>query len=270
VRWLAARGVTFASAAEPDVTQWVTARRAAGDAASSIARGLVTVRTFHRFCADEGRAPADPAAHVASPRRPAALPKALDEAEVTSLLDAVIGTSPVHRRDRAVLELLYGTGMRVSELCGLSLGDVDLDAGLVRVLGKGAKERVVPVGRVARAALTEWLADGGRGAMIPARWARRGDAEAVFLNQRGGRLSRQAAWAIVRTYGDRVGLGDRLTPHVLRHSCATHMLEHGADIRIVQELLGHASVSTTQIYTRVSPERLRSVYEAAHPRARRR
>ena len=270
VRWLAARGLTFDGACETDVAQWVTARRAVGDAASSIARGLVTVRTFHRFCADEGRAPAEPAAHVAPPRRPAALPKALDEAEVTSLLDAVIGHDPVHRRDRAVLELLYGTGMRVSELCGLSLGAVDVDAGLVRVLGKGSKERVVPAGRVARAALTEWLADGGRGAMIPARWARRGDAEAVFLNQRGGRLSRQAAWAIVRTYGDRVGLGDRLTPHVLRHSCATHMLEHGADIRIVQELLGHASVSTTQIYTRVSPERLRRVYESAHPRARRR
>ena len=181
-----------------------------------------------------------------------------------------MGHEPAHRRDRAVLELLYGTGIRISELCGLSLGDVDAPAGLARVFGKGAKERVVPMGRAARGALDEWLAPGGRAGMVPRRWARRGDAEAVFLNQRGGRLSRQAAWAIVRTYGDRVGLGDRLTPHVLRHSCATHMIEHGADIRIVQELLGHASVSTTQIYTRVTAERLRTVYEAAHPRARRR
>jgi integrase/recombinase XerD len=177
-----------------------------------------------------------------------------------------VGDDPVHRRDRAILEVLYGTGMRISELCGLSFGDVDLEAGVARVLGKGAKERVVPVGRVARAALQAWLT-GGREAFVPARWARRGDAEAVFLNRRGGRLSRQAAWEIVRTYGDRVGLGSRLSPHVLRHCCATHMLDHGADIRIVQELLGHASVSTTQVYTKVSTDRLRAVYTSAHPRA---
>jgi integrase/recombinase XerD len=227
------------------------------------------VRTFHRFCAEEGRATHDPAARVAPPRRPVGLPKALTEAEVTTLLDAVVGAEPVHRRDRALLEVLYGTGVRISEACGLSLPDVDLAGGIARVLGKGSKERVVPLGRAARAALAEWLAPGGRDAMEPARWARRGDADAVFLDRRGGRLSRQAAWAVVTTYGGRVGLGARLTPHVLRHSCATHMIEHGADIRIVQELLGHASVSTTQIYTRVSPERLRLVFEAAHPRARR-
>jgi integrase/recombinase XerD len=270
VRWLAAQGLAAERAGEADVQRWVGARRAAGDAASSITRSLVAVRTFHRFCVEEGRAAADPAAHVAAPRKPASLPRALTEAQVTTLLDAVIGNEPLHRRDRAILEVLYGTGMRVSELCGLSLGDLDADAGLARVLGKGAKERVVPLGRLARAALGEWLSPGGRGALEPARWARRGDADAVFLNRRGGRLSRQGAWGVVRHYGDRVGLRDLLTPHVLRHSCATHMIEHGADIRIVQELLGHASVSTTQIYTRVSPERLRSVYEAAHPRARRR
>jgi len=174
----------------------------------------------------------------------------------------------VHRRDRAIVEVLYGTGMRISELCGLSFGDLDLAERTARVLGKGAKERLVPLGRMAVAALSDWLANGGRPAMAPARWARRGDAEAVFLNQRGGRLSRQGAWGIVRIYGDRVGLRDRLSPHVLRHSCATHLLDHGADIRVVQELLGHASVSTTQIYTKVSTERLRAVYESAHPRAR--
>ncbi len=197
------------------------------------------------------------------------LPKPLSEAEVESLLASVVGNTPLERRDRAILEVLYGTGIRISELVGLSLGDVDLTDRVMRVFGKGSHERVVPIGRMAADALSEWLARSGRGALVPERWARRGDAEAVFLNARGGRLSRQGAWGIVRTYADRVGLGDRLSPHVLRHSCATHMLDHGADIRVVQELLGHASVATTQVYTLVSAERLRSVYENAHPRARR-
>jgi integrase/recombinase XerD len=138
----------------------------------------------------------------------------------------------------------------------------------MRVFGKGSKERIVPIGRCAARALVEWLEPGGRGALEPDRWRRRGDAEALFLNHRGGRLSRQGAWGVVRKYGDRVGLGEVLTPHVLRHSCATHMLDHGADIRTVQELLGHASISTTQIYTKVSTERLMQAYLDAHPRAR--
>jgi integrase/recombinase XerD len=265
--WLRAAHLDLDSVTEPDIERYVAALRGLGKAPASVARAMVTVRTFHRFRVDDGRAVTDPAAEVAAPRTPAGLPKALSEVEVGSLLDSVVGNEPVHRRDRAILEVLYGTGMRISELCGLSFGDVDLDAGVARVLGKGAKERMVPVGRAARAALAEWLSPSGRGAFVPGRWARRGDAEAVFLNRRGGRLSRQAAWEIVRTYGDRVGLGDRLTPHVLRHCCATHMLDHGADIRIVQELLGHASVSTTQVYTKVSTERLRAVYASAHPRA---
>jgi integrase/recombinase XerD len=186
-----------------------------------------------------------------------------------SLLSAVVGWDPRARRDRAILEVLYGTGLRISELVGLSLADLDVDGGVLRAFGKGAKERVVPLLGMARQAMVEWLAPSGRSAMEPERWARRGDAEAVFLNARGGRLSRQGAWGIIRRHGDRVGLGDRLSPHVLRHSCATHLLDHGADIRVVQELLGHASISTTQVYTLVSTERLRSAYEAAHPRARR-
>jgi integrase/recombinase XerD len=262
---------------EADVERYVAHLRAAGQAPSSVARALVAVRTLHRFLAEEGRAGTDPAADVAPPRVPQGIPKPLTEDEVTALLGAVLGDDPVARRDRFLLELLYGTGMRISELCGLSLGDLDLDSGLVRVFGKGAKERVVPVGRYAVADAVAWLGPGGREALLSSAARRRGagrgpsrdDADAVFINQRGGRLSRQGAWAIVRTYGDRIGLGDRLTPHVLRHSCATHLLDHGADIRVVQELLGHASISTTQVYTKVSTERLRAVYDAAHPRARR-
>jgi integrase/recombinase XerD len=212
----------------------------------------------------------DPTGDIGTPKVPQGLPKALSEEEVLRLLGAVVGDGATARRDRAILELLYGTGMRISELVGLSMEDLALDDGMVRVFGKGSKERIVPLGPYAGDALLSWLGQSGRGAMTPDRWARRGDSEAIFLNARGGRLSRQGAWGIVRRYGDRVGLGDRLTPHVLRHSCATHMLDHGADIRVVQELLGHASIATTQVYTRVSTERLRSAYEAAHPRARRR
>jgi integrase/recombinase XerD len=266
--FLDGRGLAVAQVTEPVVEDYVAFLRAAGRKPASVARALVSVRSLHRFCVDEGAALSDPTGDVGSPRVPQGLPKALSEDEVERLLGAVVGEDAVARRDRAILELLYGAGLRISELVGMSMPDLDLDAGVLRVLGKGTKERVVPVGRLARAALTAWLGRGGRDAMVPARWARRGDAEAVFLNQRGGRLSRQGAWGVVRRYGDRVGLGERLTPHVLRHSCATHMLDHGADIRVVQELLGHASIATTQVYTRVSTERLRQVYEQAHPRAK--
>jgi integrase/recombinase XerD len=160
--------------------------------------------------------------------------------------------------------------VRISELIGLDRRDLDLDDGLLRVLGKGSKERVVPVGGSARRALTAYL-EGGR-PILATTGSRRGrtGGEAVFLNARGGRITRQGCWKIVRAAGERAGLGGRLSPHVLRHSCATHMLDHGADIRVLQELLGHASLSTTQVYTKVSPERLRAVYDAAHPRARKR
>ena len=157
--------------------------------------------------------------------------------------------------------------MRVSELVGLSLGDIDLDAALLRAFGKGSKERIVPVGAHATRALVAWLGPDGRPRMAPEQWRRRGDAEAVFLNVRGGRLTRQGAWDVLKRHGRRVGLDGKLSPHVLRHSCATHMLDHGADIRAVQELLGHASISTTQVYTLVSTERLWEVYRSAHPRA---
>jgi integrase/recombinase XerD len=230
---------------------------------SSIARALAAVRSFHRFCVEEGLLGADPSGDVGAPRVPQGIPKALTEAEVDALLGAVPGDGPRPRRDRAILELLYAGGLRISELVGLDLGDVDLLDGLVRVLGKGSKERVVPLGRSAREAIGDYLTTGRPELASKVRTA------ALFLNARGGRLTRQGAWLIVRAAGDRAGLQGRLYPHVLRHSCATHMLDHGADIRVVQELLGHASLSTTQVYTKVSPERLRAVYDAAHPRARR-
>ena len=236
-----------------------------------MARATVAARSLHRYLAVEQVVEGDPGADVEAPRVPSGLPKALTEAEVLALLDgAATGDRPVDRRDRAMLEVLYGTGLRVAELVGLSLADVDLDGALLRAFGKGRKERVVPLGRMAREALARWLDPGGRPALAPTTWARRGDAEAMFLNQRGGRLSRQGAWLVIKGRADAVGLGERVWPHVLRHSCATHMLERGADIRAVQELLGHASISTTQTYTRVTSERLRAVYDEAHPRARRR
>ena len=168
-----------------------------------------------------------------------------------------------------MLELLYATGARISEACGLSLGDFDHEEQLVRLFGKGSKERIVPYGRFAAAALAEWLGPSGRPHLEPERWARRERRRGGVPRTCAARgCTRQAAWAIVKKYGDRIGIGDKLSPHVLRHSCATHMLDHGADLRIVQELLGHASISTTQVYTKVSQERLFDVYRAAHPRAR--
>lgn len=268
-RWLAERGMAPGEAGEAEVAEYVATLRAEGRAAASVARAVVAVRSLHRFLLDEGMAGADPTFDLAMPRVPQGLPKALAEDEISRLLGAVRADSPTGRRDRAILEVLYGTGMRISELVGLDLGDVSLDDRLARVLGKGDKQRVVPLGRFASDALAGWLGPGGRDRLAPRRWARRGDAEAVLLNARGGRLSRQGAWGVVKGYAESTGLADRLTPHVLRHSCATHMLDHGADIRVVQELLGHASIATTQRYTKVSADRLRQAYEAAHPRARR-
>ena len=266
--WLVERGESLDDVTGSDLDAYVGHLRERGLAPSSVKRALVAVRSLHRFRSEEGLAESDPSASIETPRVPAGLPKALTESEIDGLLAQVIGDDPVSLRDRAVLEVLYGTGARISEVCTLGIGDVDLDGGLLRLFGKGSKERVVPLGRWARVALAAWLGDGARSTMEPVQWARRGDADAVFLNQRGGRLGRQGAWAIVRKYGDAAGLGERLTPHVLRHSCATHMLDHGADIRAVQELLGHASITTTQVYTMVSNERLFAAYDAAHPRAK--
>ena len=215
----------------------------------------------------EGERPDDPTADLEGVRVPAGIPKPLAEPEVGALLAAVAGHEPVDLRDRALLEFLYATGARISEACGLSMGDIDFDGRLVRLFGKGAKERIVPYGRAASRALAEWFSPRGRVLMVPAEWRRRRDAEAVFINTRGGRLSRQAAWAVVTQVRAARRITSELSPHVLRHSCATHMLDHGADLRVVQEMLGHASISTTQLYTKVSQERLWEIYRSAHPRA---
>jgi integrase/recombinase XerD len=266
--WLDERGRTVHDASTDDVTDLLGDRLTRGRAPATVQRLLVAVRSLHQFMVREGLRDDDPTVDVERPKLPRALPKALGESDVGRLLDAVAGEDPVARRDRAMLEVLYGTGARISEVVGLDLVDADLEEANLRVLGKGGKERMVPIGRIAAAALAAWLAPEGRGEMTPPRWARRGDSEAVFLNQRGGRLTRQGAWGVVRRRARAVGLSEAMSPHVLRHSCATHMLDHGADVRTVQELLGHASVSTTQVYTKVSSTRLRAVYDAAHPRAR--
>lgn len=265
--WLAVRNADLGSVTRTDLSEFVAERSAGGAADSTVARQLAAVRMLHRYLSMEGVRHDDPAIDVEGVRVPAGLPKPLTEAEVVAVLDAVVGTDPVERRDRALLEFLYGTGARISEAVGLSIGEIDLDAHLVRLYGKGAKERIVPFGSAAANALEEWFSPRGRACLVPVQWRSRGDAEAVFLNRRGGRLTRQAAWSVVRTYGDRAGITRQLSPHVLRHSCATHLLDHGADLRVVQEMLGHASISTTQIYTKVSQERLFDVYRAAHPRA---
>jgi len=267
-QWLTARSTPVSEVVEGDINAYIAHLRASGRAPSSQKRALVAVRSLHRFLAEEHEGRVDPAAEIEVPRVPAGLPKALTESEVDALLQAVSGTDALARRDRALLELLYGTGARISELVGASLSDLDLDAGLLRVYGKGSKERVVPLGRYSLVALVDWLSPAGRDELEPDRWGRRSDSDGLFLNRRGGRLSRQGAWMVVKRVGEQIGIGDRLSPHVLRHSCATHMVDHGADIRTVQELLGHASISTTQVYTKVSTERLWAVYRQAHPRAR--
>jgi integrase/recombinase XerD len=264
--FLGTRGVTPREATTALVEDYHAFLRAAGRSPASRARALAAIRGLHRFCLDERGVGSDPTADVAPATVPAGLPKALSEDEVARLLASVSGDTPRELRDRAILEVLYGTGLRISELSGLSIADVDLVRGLLVAFGKGSKERVVPVGRYAREAVAEWLAR-GRPALAPKRWARREDAESLLLSTRGRRMSRQAVWVVVRECASRAGLAHKVTPHVLRHSCATHMLDHGADIRVVQVLLGHASITTTQVYTRVSQERLRSAYESAHPRA---
>ncbi len=250
------------------IEKYVGQLRANERAPKSIARQFAAIRMFHRFMLDEGLRTDNPTSFIDGVKVPSGIPKALSEEEVELLLNAVTGVDSLAVRDRALLEFLYATGARVSEACGLSMSDVDMESNVARVFGKGSKERIVPFGRHAKEALETWLGAGGRPMLCPQQWAKRDHADAVFLGSRGTRLSRQAAWGIVRKYAMLAGIKSDLSPHVLRHSCATHMLVHGADLRIVQELLGHASVSTTQVYTKVDNEVLFEMYRESHPRAR--
>jgi integrase/recombinase XerD len=265
--WLTERGTDVMGVDHESLVTFVGERKASDSATSSVARQLAAIRMLHRYLTIEGHRLDDPTTNLEGVKVPSGIPKPLTETQVTSLLDAVAGHEPIDHRDRALLELLYATGARISEAVGLSIGDLDLEGRLVRLYGKGSKERIVPFGSSAAGALDDWFSPLGRARLVPGRWQRRDDADAVFLNTRGGRLTRQAAWLVVKKYGRRAGLNDDLSPHVLRHSCATHLLDHGADLRVVQEMLGHVSISTTQIYTRVSQERLWDVYRSAHPRA---
>ncbi|PRY56637.1 integrase/recombinase XerD [Knoellia remsis] len=256
---------------ETHVTDFLARLREGDDehpplAANSAARTLVAVRGLHRFLAMEGDLDADPAAAVSPPPPPARLPKAISLPEVERLLDAAsVGDTPASLRDRALLEVLYGTGARISEAVGLDIDDVATDAEqpVVRLEGKGGKQRLVPLGSYAREALTAYLVRGR-----PALAAKGKGTPAIFLNQRGSRLSRQSAWTLLRAAAERADLTGHISPHTLRHSFATHLLEGGADVRVVQELLGHASVTTTQVYTLVTVQQLREVYAQSHPRAR--
>jgi len=231
--------------------------------ASSVARALAAVRSFHRFLVREGDTEADPAAGIERPKVPRNLPRPLSVDQVQRLLQPPAEAGPAAVRDQAILETLYGAGLRISELVGLDVDDVDLEEGSVRAFGKGSKERLVPLGSYGCAAVRAYL-EAGRPDL-----ARPRSGAALFLNQRGGRLTRQGVSKILAQAVRRAGIRARVTPHTLRHSFATHLLEGGADVRVVQELLGHASLSTTQIYTLVTGERMREEYFTAHPRARR-
>ena len=267
---LSRRGVErLADATETDVAEFLAALRRGDEnhpplRASSAARAVVAVRGLHRFATREGLVPTDTASAIRPPTPPRRLPKALPVDDVLALLEATrIDETPRGLRDRALLELLYGTGARISEVVGLSVDDLDLSQCTVLLHGKGGKDRVVPMGQHARSAVDGYLVRGRPGLASAG-----AGTPALFLNNRGGRLSRQSAWAVLRVTAERAGLAADISPHTLRHSFATHLLDGGADVRVVQELLGHASVTTTQIYTMITVDRLREVYATAHPRAR--
>lgn len=271
VAWLQTHGITKPDdIAKQDVEDYIAALDADGESARSKARRLASIHEFHRFALAQHAVSADVAASVKAPKGASVLPDVLSVDEVSQLLDAAAvggSTDPVVLRDKALLEFMYATGCRVSEAVGTNLDDIDLEEKVVRLMGKGSKQRLVPLGSYARNSVVAYL-NAGRGELERRSTAKVPERRALFLNKRGKRISRQSVWEIVKTAGGRAGITKPLHPHTLRHSFATHLIQGGADVRTVQELLGHASVTTTQIYTHVSPEALIETYLTAHPRAR--
>ncbi|HVB50761.1 MAG TPA: tyrosine recombinase [Acidimicrobiales bacterium] len=261
--WMDDRRIALGVLSEEDLERFFNEARRAKRAPSTVARAVASARGWFGYLVEEGHLLTDPSARLKGGRRGRTLPKPLGEEEIAALLDSVPTTTAIDRRDRALLELLYGTGARVSEVVGLELSNLDFDEELILLTGKGAKQRLVPMGATLRRALEEYLGPGGRPSLLGARKNTR-----VFLNARAGAISRQGINLVVHKRALTVGIERaRISPHVFRHSCATHMLAHGADIRVVQELLGHASIATTQLYTAVSATTLQREYHHAHPRA---
>ncbi|HUW65534.1 MAG TPA: site-specific tyrosine recombinase XerD [Spirochaetia bacterium] len=254
-------GVAAPAATRDNVTAYLRSLQGRKLKATTIARRLAALRTWYRYLILKDESRYDPTAELAPPRRVSRLPRVLSVQEVDGLLDRPRPVDPAGQRDLAMLELLYATGVRVSELVTLDRENVDLEQGLVRVFGKGAKERIVPVGRRAVAALTRYIAR-GRPFLAGTK-----STNALFLNRSGRRLTRQGFWKILKKYAREAGIERDISPHVLRHSFATHLLEKGADLRSVQEMLGHSDISTTQIYTHLTDSHLDGVYRASHPRA---
>lgn len=232
-----------------------------GKASSTISRNIASIRSFYRFLASENREVKNPAQRIVSPKMEKRLPKVLTEQEIRLLLEQPHVHTPAGCRDKAMLELLYATGLRVSELINMNLHDVNLSAGFTRCLGKGKKERIIPVGEIAQKALHRYIHT------ARPQLCKESSSSALFLNQQGKRISRQGFWKILKKYAYSAKISEEITPHMLRHSFATHLLEHGADLRAVQEMLGHADISTTQIYTHVTRSRMKEAYLLAHPRA---
>jgi integrase/recombinase XerD len=259
--FLAGRKVTLIAATRSDVVDFLSSLYRRGLDSRSVARYLVTLRNFYRFCLTDELITKDPAANIESPRIYRTLPHFLSVAEVERLLAQPDVTTPLGLRDKAMIELMYSTGLRVSELCGLCVSDIQMNPGTLRCTGKGNKERLVPVGRKAMELVAAYLHE-ARPKLL-----RDGSSPYLFLGKMGGKIDRIQFWQVLKEYGRQAGLRESLNPHMLRHSFATHLLDRGADLRSVQLMLGHADISTTQIYTHVIEERLKQVYKAHHPRA---
>ena len=257
---LATRGVELARASRADVLDYIAWRVESGAKPRSTARQLSSFRRFYRYLLREGVLSEDPTAQIAMPKIGRALPQSLTEEEVEALLGAPVVAEPLGHRDRAMLEVLYATGVRVSELINLKMAQINLNQGVLRIIGKGDRERLIPLGDEAQ----DWVKEFVGGPRIEILLERQ--TEYLFPTRRGDRMTRQAFWHIIKRYARKAGIGKELSPHTLRHAFATHLLNHGADLRVVQMLLGHSDLSTTQIYTHVARERLKELHAQHHPR----